>query len=579
MSGKKELPHKKKVELAHKVKPSPLTRDSDVPNHVKHHRKLQHWHKIINAATEVVNKQITEYSSMDSPRTVGTDVKTNPEGGTTTGKKIVRKRLVKDKPDVMTRFVDRMMTNEAKDPKKTKKQLEKERVQKARDLHNTTLDAMHSYKKMNRHGKGLPAPEPKLSRKTYNSTMQSHRALAPEMKKGPAPYIPASGVKLGKNRIPITTDGKPSKAKTDSDRKFEQKLNAMTPQQRKEFDADIERRIQRYQMLHNPKTDKPVQTDSPNKTYTPYIPPNTKVPPPHPIGKGQKYYDPNGPQPIVPRGKEPKEKKPGLIGKLISKFRKKDNQMSTEDFKDTIRELIKERCWKGYKPVKGKKPYSKGSCTKESVNEGEVVTFTGKKREVPKGRSNIPDTGSVIDPTIKSWHKSHVSHDDGSSVTGTDAYESYCDHCERKGKEPLALSAFHRQWRQHSGHQTGHLAGRVRHFGIKLKEDVNEDLGMTARMIKGKISRAADAVIPGRKTKRVLKKTEKAQDDFREKVTGKRKIKLGSYEDRKVKSEKHKDRNSSINKRYYDALGRHNNYFNDKELMLTKDYLSGKNKK
>lgn len=23
------------------------------------------------------------------------------------------------------------------------------------------------------------------------------------------------------------------------------------------------------------------------------------------------------------------------------------------------------RCWKGYKPVKGKKPYSKGSCKKK----------------------------------------------------------------------------------------------------------------------------------------------------------------------------------------------------------------------
>jgi hypothetical protein len=31
---------------------------------------------------------------------------------------------------------------------------------------------------------------------------------------------------------------------------------------------------------------------------------------------------------------------------------------------DKFADVIRERCWKGYKPVKGKKPYSKGSCTK-----------------------------------------------------------------------------------------------------------------------------------------------------------------------------------------------------------------------
>lgn len=28
-------------------------------------------------------------------------------------------------------------------------------------------------------------------------------------------------------------------------------------------------------------------------------------------------------------------------------------------------EIDENRCWKGYKPVKGKKPYSKGSCIKQ----------------------------------------------------------------------------------------------------------------------------------------------------------------------------------------------------------------------
>jgi len=33
---------------------------------------------------------------------------------------------------------------------------------------------------------------------------------------------------------------------------------------------------------------------------------------------------------------------------------------------DKFADVIRERCWKGYKPVKGKKPYSKGSCKKVS---------------------------------------------------------------------------------------------------------------------------------------------------------------------------------------------------------------------
>ena len=37
-------------------------------------------------------------------------------------------------------------------------------------------------------------------------------------------------------------------------------------------------------------------------------------------------------------------------------------------FKSFSQEL-KERCWTGYKPVPGKKPYSKGSCTKEELEE------------------------------------------------------------------------------------------------------------------------------------------------------------------------------------------------------------------
>ena len=49
-------------------------------------------------------------------------------------------------------------------------------------------------------------------------------------------------------------------------------------------------------------------------------------------------------------------------GKKASDHATKQNSSTTiERFADVIRE----RCWKGYKPVKGKKPYSKGSCKKK----------------------------------------------------------------------------------------------------------------------------------------------------------------------------------------------------------------------
>lgn len=39
-----------------------------------------------------------------------------------------------------------------------------------------------------------------------------------------------------------------------------------------------------------------------------------------------------------------------------------------------FKDYLEERCWKGFKPVPGKKPYSKGSCTKEDI-EYEVELY------------------------------------------------------------------------------------------------------------------------------------------------------------------------------------------------------------
>lgn len=36
------------------------------------------------------------------------------------------------------------------------------------------------------------------------------------------------------------------------------------------------------------------------------------------------------------------------------------------------------RCWSGFKPVPGKPPYSKGSCTKEGLHEDEILAGGGR---------------------------------------------------------------------------------------------------------------------------------------------------------------------------------------------------------
>lgn len=42
--------------------------------------------------------------------------------------------------------------------------------------------------------------------------------------------------------------------------------------------------------------------------------------------------------------------------------------------------MDKNRCWKGYEPVKGKKPYSSGSCKKSSS------TKKSQPKSKPKGK-------------------------------------------------------------------------------------------------------------------------------------------------------------------------------------------------
>jgi len=88
-----------------------------------------------------------------------------------------------------------------------------------------------------------------------------------------------------------------------------------------------------------------------------------------------------------------------------------------------------------------------------------------------------PETDtSVISPSVKDWHHKYVSKSFGDSVTTTHAYESYCNHCVNSNHHPLPLPAFHRQWRDYSGHPSQKFAGRIRHLDIKIKNSIDEVL-------------------------------------------------------------------------------------------------------
>lgn len=55
-------------------------------------------------------------------------------------------------------------------------------------------------------------------------------------------------------------------------------------------------------------------------------------------------------------------------------------------FKDFIAEAG--RCWTGYKPVKGKEPFSPGSCKKEEVELEESEAWTRKEGQSESGGLN-----------------------------------------------------------------------------------------------------------------------------------------------------------------------------------------------
>lgn len=86
---------------------------------------------------------------------------------------------------------------------------------------------------------------------------------------------------------------------------------------------------------------------------------------------------------------------------------------------------------------------------------------------------------------VERFYKEKVETQDGSSLTATALYEEYCDWCDDKNKEPLALPTFGRDFGE-LGVQKAKIAGRVRYIGIALKSGVGlkEDKNKPAFSVK-----------------------------------------------------------------------------------------------
>lgn len=112
------------------------------------------------------------------------------------------------------------------------------------------------------------------------------------------------------------------------------------------------------------------------------------------------YGDPHG----KPTGKPAPSLPDSTMGDDVEKFKSEFNDIKSS-LHDMIDEIEKGRCWEGYKPVKGKKPYSEGSCVKKNDEaEKSEKPFEGynKNRHSP--------TGGLNSKFREKYNREHGSH-------------------------------------------------------------------------------------------------------------------------------------------------------------------------
>ena len=105
------------------------------------------------------------------------------------------------------------------------------------------------------------------------------------------------------------------------------------------------------------------------------------------------------------------------------------------------------------------------------VQEEEVAEV---KTEVKVEAKPAPSRLVAPETDVQRFYKESIDVQDGSSVTATQLYEDYCSWCDAKGKEPLALPSFGREFAD-LGVKKERIAGRVRYIGIALKSDAGHE--------------------------------------------------------------------------------------------------------
>lgn len=96
------------------------------------------------------------------------------------------------------------------------------------------------------------------------------------------------------------------------------------------------------------------------------------------------------------------------------------------------------------------------------------------KAEVKVEAKPAPSRLVAPETDVQRFYKESIDVQDGSSVTATQLYEDYCSWCDAKGKEPLALPSFGREFAD-LGVKKERIAGRVRYIGIALKSDAGHE--------------------------------------------------------------------------------------------------------
>ena len=116
-----------------------------------------------------------------------------------------------------------------------------------------------------------------------------------------------------------------------------------------------------------------------------------------------------------------------------------------------------------------------------TINTAAVaVAAQGAVQQIAKPRSGANDNKSAPAATrmiapendVERFYKESVEVTDGSSLTATELYEDYCNWCETKSKEPLALPTFGRAFGE-LGVKKEKIAGRIRYIGIALKSETD----------------------------------------------------------------------------------------------------------